>query len=102
MKADFWLGDHFSSAAYSSPIASQNVPLGFSTRCTPAIHCRDQSRYSSAVLLVVVDVVFVADVERRIGKGQIHAIRRHRLHRIDAVELVDRIEFQHEIAAPFQ
>jgi hypothetical protein len=34
----------FSSAAYSSPLASQNVPSGRSTRPTSAIHFRDQSR----------------------------------------------------------
>ena len=34
----------FSSAAYSSPIASQNVPSGLSTRWTAPTQCRDQSR----------------------------------------------------------
>ena len=36
-----------SSAAYSSPIASQNVPSGRSARCTAPIHFRDQSRYAA-------------------------------------------------------
>jgi hypothetical protein len=35
---------NFSSAAYSSPIASQNVPVGFNTRCTAAPQRRVQSR----------------------------------------------------------
>ena len=33
-------------AANSSPIASQNVPVGFSTRWTALIQLPDQSRYS--------------------------------------------------------
>ena len=38
------------------------------------------------ILLVVVDVVFVADIERRIGKGQIDAARIEPFIAVDAVE----------------
>jgi hypothetical protein len=38
----------FSSAANSSPMASQKVPVGLSTRATSAAHWRDQSRYTLA------------------------------------------------------
>ena len=45
--------------------------------------------------LVVVDVVFVADIERRIGKGQIDAARGHFLQPLDATAFVDGIQCEH-------
>ena len=74
-------------------MASQNVPVGLEH----AMHGRDPARATSRdsrwrSLLVVVDVVVVADVERRIGEGQIDAARGQRVHALDAVAVADDVE----------
>jgi len=48
--------------------------------------------------LVFVDIVFVSDVERRVGEGQIDAAGRDLGHSCDAVTVVQLVEFQFQCA----
>ncbi len=82
----------FSSAAYSSPMASQKVPSGFRTRAT----ARDPATGPVEVLVagatVLVNVVVVADVERRIGEGQVDRAGRQACEAVKAVAAVEAVE----------
>ena len=72
-------------------MASQKLPVGLSTRAIALPHSRVQSRYSLGFLLVVVDVVFVADVEGRIGEGEVDTRFRTLRQSLQTISLIDSV-----------
>ena len=66
-------------------MASQNVPDGFSTRITSAVHLPAPIEIMLALQGVVIFVVLIADIERRIGKGKIDRAVGDFLQALDAV-----------------
>ena len=75
-----------SSAAKSSPMASQKVALGLRMRVRALPQERAPVEGLVGGFLVFVDVVFVADVEGGIGEGQVDGVFGEGVHAGDAFQ----------------